>query len=327
MKRSISKRRRELLAVLGALPIGLLSVRSNAQTRQLGLTCSYLPETLQGIGAQIFADRIAQASAGKIQVTIEVGISMPLEATARMTALVAYCAPCVAQSEPLLNLSALPMLASTFDEAATLHRIARPYYSAALARHGQLLLAMQPWLPGALWSSFPIRSVADLNDVPFAVGPSTGAASDTELGWGRPFVRLGARSASFYEAEVIVASLYRLKFTQEFAYFTEIFFAAPLTFHVARQDVFDSLSETERRVLLEAGHETELALWKLTREQLPLRQQEIAARGVRVVAQPSVDVLAALREAAEPDIQAWARSVGAEGRTILADYRRAIGRE
>jgi ribosomal protein L34 len=40
-----------------------------------------------------------------------------------------------------------------------------------------------------------------------------------------------------------------------------------------------------------------------------------------------VDVLAALREAAEPDIQAWARSVGADGSTILADYRRAVGRE
>ena len=76
-----------------------------------------------------------------------------------------------------------------------------------------------------------------------------------------------------------------------------------------------------------AGHDTELAMWKLMREQLPRRQQEIAARGVQVLAQPPVDVIAALREAAEPDIQAWARSVGADGGTILADYRRAIGRE
>lgn len=327
MKRSISERRREFLAVLGALPLGLLSARGNAQTRQLSLTCSYLPETLQGNGAQLLADKIMQASAGKIQVSVEVGISMPLEATARMTALMAYCAPCVAKSAPLLNLSALPMLASTFDEAASLHRIARPYYSAAVARHGQMLLAMQPWLPGALWSSFPIRSVTDLNDVPFAVAPSTGAASDAESGWGRPFVRLGARSASFSEAEVMVASLDRLKFTQEFAYFTEIFFAAPLTFQAARQNMVDSLSEPERRMLLEVGHETELALWKLMREQLPRRQQEIAARGVRVVAQPPVGLLAALREAAEPDIQHWARSVGTDGGTILADYRRAIGRK
>jgi hypothetical protein len=201
---------------------------------------------------------------------------------------------------------------------------------ALIARHGQMLLATQPWLPGALWSTFPIRSVADLNGVPFAVVASPGPAPDTESGWGRPFARLGARSVSFFDAEVIIASSYSghmLKFTQEFAYFTEIFFAAHLTFQAARQAVFDSLSETERRMLLRAGHDTELALWKLMREQLPRRQQEIAARGVRVVAQSPVDVLAALREAAEPDIQAWARSVGSDGGTILADYRRAIGRE
>ena len=79
-------------------------------------------------------------------------------------------------------------------------------------------------------------------------------------------------------------------------------------------------------MLLGAGHATEHALWQLMRERLPRGQQEIAARGVRVVDQPSVDLLAALREAAEPDIQAWAQSVGVDGRTILADYRRAIGR-
>ena len=248
---------------------------------------------------------------------------------ARMTALTVYCAPCVTKSEPLFNLSTLPMLASTFDEAATLHRIARPYYNAALARHGQLLLATQPWLPGALWSTLPIRSASDLNGVPFAVAPAPGAASHTVSEWGRPFTKLGARSVSFSDAEVIIASGYSghmLKFTKEFAYFTEIFFAAHLTFLAARRDVFDSLSETERGMLLGAGHETELAMWKLVTEQLAHRQQEIATRGVGVLAQPPADVVAGLREAAEPDIQAWARSVGSDGDTILADYRRAIGR-
>jgi TRAP-type C4-dicarboxylate transport system substrate-binding protein len=330
MTRSISERRREFLAFLGAFPIGLLSVRSNAQPRQLDLLCYYSAETFQGKGAQLPADKIAQAAAGAIQVSVEIPpILMPLDVIARASALAVYCAPCVAKSEPLFNLSTLPMLAATFDEAVTLHRIARPYYSAALARHGQILLATQPWLPGALWSTFPIRSVADLKGVPFAVVASPAGASDTESGWGRPFARLGARSVSFFDAEVVIASGYtgHIKLTQEFAYFTEIFFAAHLTFQAARQDVFDSLSETERRMLLAAGHDTELALWKLIREQLPRRQEEIAARGLRVVAQPPVDVLAALREAAEPDIQAWARSVGSDGGTVLADYRRAIGRE
>ena len=186
---------------------------------------------------------------------------------------------------------------------------------AALARHGQLLLATQPWLPGALWSNFPIRSVADLKGITVAVAASPGA-SHTESGWGKPFARLGAaQSVSLAGAEVVLASSYSghvLKLAQEFAYFTEIFFATHVTFLAARQDVFASLPEAEQRILRGAGHDTELAMWKLMSDQLLRRQEEIAARGVRVVAQPPADLLAAIREAAQPDIQAWARSVGAD---------------
>jgi TRAP-type C4-dicarboxylate transport system substrate-binding protein len=140
---------------------------------------------------------------------------------------------------------------------------------------------------------------------------------------------VGVELASYFDAEVVLSSGFsgNLKLTQEFAHFMEVFFAAHLTFLTARKEVFDSLSETQRQVLVGEGRETELALWKLMRELLPRRQQEIAARGVRVSAQPPADVIAALRKAAEPDIQSWAQSVGADGAAILTEYRRAIGRE
>ena len=54
--------------------------------------------------------------------------------------------------------------------------------------------------------------------------------------------------------------------------------------------------------------------------------RDIEKRGVKVIAQPPSTLLDALREAAEPDIRAWADSVGVEGNAILAEYRRAIGR-
>ena len=168
MKRSISERRRKFLALIGAFPISLVSRHSSAQPKQLKLACYYLPGWLQSDGAQLFADKIAQASAGAIEVAVDAGhFLISLDLVAKETAAFAhFCAPCVAKSEPLLNLSSLPMLATTFDETATLNRVARPYYSAALARRGQVLLATQPWLPGALWSNVPIRSVADLKGAP-----------------------------------------------------------------------------------------------------------------------------------------------------------------
>ena len=54
-------------------------------------------------------------------------------------------------------------------------------------------------------------------------------------------------------------------------------------------------------------------------------QQDIARRGVLVSAEPPADSSDALRKAAEPDVRRWAAAMGADGATILADYRRAIG--
>ena len=78
----------------------------------------------QADGAQFFADKIAQAGRERSKVSVETGMHMPLDVVAGGSALVVYCAPCVAKPEPLLNLSTLPMLAATFDETATLHWVA-----------------------------------------------------------------------------------------------------------------------------------------------------------------------------------------------------------
>jgi TRAP-type C4-dicarboxylate transport system substrate-binding protein len=243
----------------------------------------------------------------------------------KASALAHYYASEFADVEPVFRLSALPMLAATFDEAETLLRIARPYYSAALARHGQVLLAAEPWRPAALWSNFPIRSASDLKGIRFAQPNYVG----DRAGWGRTFVRLGARAASFSDAEAMLSNGYggNMKFTREFACFAEIFFAAQLNFLTASREVLDSLPEAQRSVLVAAGRDTELILWKRARELVERDHQEIAARGVLVAAQAPADLLAALRRAADPDIQDWARATGADGTAILADYRRAIGRE
>lgn len=148
------------------------------------------------------------------------------------------------------------------------------------------------------------------------------------MGGEKPLVRLGARHASYSDAEVVLSDGYAgNKLAQEFTYFTEIFFAAPLTFLTASREAFHSLTEVQRQLLLAAGRDTELALWQLRREFLALDHQDIAARGVKVTTEPPADVVAALRTAAEPDIRGWAQSMGVDGTAILAEYRRAIGRE
>jgi TRAP-type C4-dicarboxylate transport system substrate-binding protein len=326
MKRNVDRARRRFLAFLGVSPVLLSSVRSEAQPRQLVLCSYFVGPTLVGKGVQPFAEKATENSAGTIQISLEMAApTVPFQMISKASAFAHYYVSEFANIEPVLGLSPLPMLTASFDEAETLLRIARPYYSSALARHGQILLATEPWQPAALWSTFPIRSNADLKGIPFALSSRLAE----RMGWGRPFVRLGTRSTSFFDAELVLSSGFHetLRLAKEFAYFTEIFFSAQLNFLTVSREVFASLTDAQRQVLVETGRDTELALWKFGRELLQRNHQDIAARGVSFAAQPPADVLSSLREAAEPDIQSWAHSMGADGDTILADYRRAVGRK
>jgi len=316
-------RRRVLLSVL---PASLFSTRSQAQPKRLELASYFLGPTLAGNPMQPFADKVTEGSAGTLQVSLEtVAPTMPFDMIGKASALAHYYATEFAHVEPVLGLSALPMLAATFEEAETLLRIARPFYNAALARHGQILLATEPWRPGALWSTFPIRSVADFKGIRFAHSAYVGQRA----GWEKPFIRLGAREVTFLDAELMLSSGYfgNIRFAQEFSCFMEIFFAAQLNFLTANREVFDSLTEAQRQLLVATGRDTELALWDYNRRLVKRDQQALAARGVVVAEQPSADVLAALRKAAQPDVLSWAQTMGADGMAILSDYHRAIGRE
>jgi hypothetical protein len=274
--------------------------------------------------ARLFADKVAALLPDTFQLEVaEQPPTLPFAAIARGSALASYYAPAFATDEPVLGLSAVPMLAATFAEAEALLRIARPAYEAALARHGQVLLAVEPWRPAALWSTFRLRSAGDLRGARFALDATAYAGA----GWTDLFARLGAERAAYTEAELVLSGGYTAseELAREFACVTEVFFAQQLTFLTASRKMVDSLSEAQRDVLVAIALATEAELWRDIRGFVERDRQASARRGVLVEADPPADLRAALRTAAEPDIRRWADALGATGETVLADYRRALG--
>jgi len=313
-------RRRVLFA---AFPVALLAGRAHASPKRLDLA-AYSSQAVVGTAAQRFADKAGALSARRFRIEVsELPPTMPFDAMARASALASFHAPMFSRDEPILGLSAVPMLAATVDEAETLLRVARPYYDAALARHGQILLAVEPWRPAALWSTFRLRSGGDLRGARFALDETV----YTGDGWTEPFARAGAQRSSYSEAEVTLSSGYASSaaLAREFACVTEIFFALQLTFLTANRGAFELLTEGEREDLRTIGRQTEAELWREIRSFMQRDRQEAASRGVLVSAEPPADLMTALRTAAEPNVGRWAAAMGADGAALLADYRRAIG--
>ncbi len=306
-----------------ALPAAFCAGRAQATPTRLELAW-YSSQTSGATAAQTFAAQAAELFPGAFQVDVaDIPPAMPFDVIGRASALASYYAPAFSSVEPILGLSAVPMLAATFDEAEALLRLARPAYERALARHGQVLLAVEPWRPAALWSTFRLRSIADLRGARFALD-ETAYAGD---GWAALFARLQVERSVYGEAELLLCGGYTSSeaLAREFACVSEIFFAQQLTFLAANRAVFESLTAAQREALLAIGRATEADLWRGIRAFVRRERQDIAARGVLVSAQPPADVLAALREAAELDVRRWVAATGAEGASLLADYRRTIG--
>ena len=105
MKRNTAETRRRLLAFLGAFPVSFCSVPSKAEPKQLELSSYFHGETLSVNGAQLFADKATEDSAGTIRVSLEaVPPWVPFQMMSKASALAHYCAPDVADIEPIFGL-------------------------------------------------------------------------------------------------------------------------------------------------------------------------------------------------------------------------------
>ena len=309
--------------LLSALPVSLFAARGKAQARQLDVAWYYCALNCDEILR--FAEKIAAGSSGTLAVRVEPQVpTMPLAMIGKASAFAHYHATAYADAEPLFALPALPMVATTLEEADVLLRIARPYYAAALARWGQILLATEPWRPATLWSTFPIRSVGDLKGTRFAQPNSFSRPP----AWPRPFLRLGVVEVGYWDAEMLLVHgiVDQFGLPTEFGFFMELFYATQLNFLTVSHDVFDSLSETQRQLLVATGRDAERAMWSAVRDRAPSEHRALARRNVVVAVQPPADLVAALRGAAEPDIEDWARAIGPDGTAIITEYRRAVRR-
>jgi TRAP-type transport system periplasmic protein len=317
------RRRALFVALPAALYAGRAQAQAQARPTRLDLAW-YSSQTSGATAARVFAAQAAELFPGAFEIAVaEIPPTLPFDAIGRASALASYYAPAFSGDEPVLGLSAVPMLAATFNEAEALLRIARPYYAAAVARHGQVLLAVEPWRPAALWSTFRLRSAADLRGAAFALDETSYVGE----GWAELFGRVGTERASYAEAEVLLSGGYTasLELARQFACITEVFFAAQLTFLTASREIFDSLGEAQREQLVTIGRATEAELWSEIRAFVRRDRQDIAGRGVLVSEEPPADVVRALRTAAEPDVRRFVASLGADGATLLGDYRRVIG--
>jgi TRAP-type C4-dicarboxylate transport system substrate-binding protein len=226
---------------------------------------------------------------------------------------------------PVYETSALPFIAGTYDKSFRMWELSKPYLVEILAKQRIKLLYSVPWPIQGFYTTKPIESMADFNNVKFRVY-STKTARMAELMGAEPVqVQVGEIAQAF--ATGLVGVMYTSPQTGiqsqawDFAkYFTNTYGGnLSMTAIIANQQAYDRLSPELKLVLNEAATDAQTKGW-LTSEAISDRQiKELAEHGM-VIQDPKPEFRANLDKIGKQMLEEWAETAGELGQQALKEF-------
>lgn len=232
---------------------------------------------------------------------------------------------------PVFLLSSLPFVTRSADDAQALYAAARPLYEKLFADRRQKLLYVVPWPASGIWSAAPVNSTDALKALKIRTYDKTGTEVFAKVATSATVVSFADLNGRLEAGDITAvlssgdggAGRQLWKFLR---HFSEIGYAAPLSFTAISLDVWERLDAPARAALEEAARETTARQWTVLAGRLSENYARMRTNGVTIDERPPADVMEALRAAAAATVSAWLAGVGPEARKIFEDYRTARGR-
>lgn len=182
---------------LGAAIAALIAGMAQAETWQMSADApdgNYLTQNIRA-----FADDVARLSDGALEINV-VSNSVLLKRPELKRGVQRGIVPigevlisALGNEDAAYSADAVPLLATTFDEARALWEASRPIYEDKLARDGLMLLFAAPWPPQGIYMNQEVTGAASFDGVKFrAYNPSTARLAEL----------LGAVPATIATAEI-----------------------------------------------------------------------------------------------------------------------------
>ena len=319
-----------------ALAILLLSA-APALAQQLVATwqmaTEYPASAIPWQGVAAFAGLVQEKSGGRLVVTPSFDAAKGIKSAAmldavrdgRLEAGDAF-AGALADTDPIFELSSLPFLATTIADAKRLTDLARPRIEAVLATRGQKLLYTTPWPASGIWSKRPVASLADLRGLTMrtydeistqVLGAAGAKAMVLSFADAMPKLRDGTVDSVLSSGDGGAGR----KLWEILPHFTEITYAMPISVATLNTAVYAALPDDLKQAVDAAGRETEARQWALIETRQAQNYEQIRQNGVTLNREPDPEMLAALKQAAGPAIEAWTASAGSDGAALLARFR------
>jgi len=297
------------------------------------------PSYFHTVNYNALAARVKEKSGGRMEIRVHPASSLYPSAelipavldgrTELGTVLASYLTDVLLEIGPL----ELPFMTGSVEEHKKAALQLRPFYTERFARQGLKLLSIHAWPSQQIFSTVPIRSVADWKGKKIRVYGADSAniarllgAAPVNINFGEVYSALEKRTVD--GAMTSATNAEPMKFFEVAKYLDYWYLAgAAMEWLVANQKAWDALPNDLQQVVLDALKETNLEEkeWQDAIAADERARKRLPELGMTVVDPPREEIEKA-RRIAQGAWDIWLQRTGADGKRALELALKALGR-
>lgn len=328
---------KKLAVIVTGLMFSLILAGTGLAQTKWDLHLNYPAGNFHSQGAQRFADAVAEATSGEVNIVLHAGASLGfkgpelLRSVAEGQLAIAEIPTGMVEGDaPVLALTAQPFISTNAFEQRLLYQLSKPVYAKHLKRFNQITLYTSVWPFSGIYTQRPISSKADLKGLKMRVYDGTGLAFGNATG-------IAARKMPFSEVyPAMKAGLLDSMYTSSpsgvdanawevLKYFTPINIVGPVNMINVNLDAWNKLDKATQDIILEIAAEMEDEMWNLAGDMDRKSRATLVENGM-IINPVGSKFRAELNAVGETLRGEWAEKAGEDAQAILAQYYKITGR-
>lgn len=333
--------RRQLLtygaALAGASSLAGLPRHVLAAPQYWDMADEYGEAALTGKASKYFVQLVNERIGDELSITYHGGGALGLKSVDHFDAVEDGAVPIAVTLatqlggiDPLFDMTSLPFLVQTPQEAYQLWRAAKAEYARIFDDHGMVLLWAMPNPPSGIHARRPIDQPSALDGLRIRTYDANGTrtlaaagASPLQISWSDliPQLSTGGIDAVLTSADGGV----QLSIWDYLSDFTELNYAMALFVTHVNKDSFMALSEEAQQALHAISDEVDAYNWEIMQATVEESYRIMGENGMTITRNPPQAVFDRLQDAAAEVRSAWLDKVGERGEKILAEFESRKG--
>lgn len=259
---------------------------------KMDLNAKYGANNFHTKGAVEFSKLVKDYTKGSVNITVHPGSALikgnPLKAVKDGTvAMTDMFIPFTSGGGKVFGVSALPFIASSYDDAFKLYQLSKPAYEKTAKKWNQKFLYSVTWPASGFYSKKELTSISDFKGVKTRTYDKNSAAfvnmaggSAVALPWGEVYSSL--RTGMVDSVVTSSSSGKDGKFWEVLDNYTKINYAYPLQAVTINLDYWNALSKDQKDALTRAASLIEKKQWEAVKVEEKTALETLAKNGIKI---------------------------------------------